>query len=104
MAFSRPNANTSKQCQYFKLKTIVATKMRDKLGRRAHRQCIGRHLHFRNGRAGTPAQSGISGDRHGDDAGWQAGCHGALQQLHLGDQRMGRHASGVRTLHRKRSE
>lgn len=36
--------------------------------------------------------------------GWQAGCHGALQQLHLGDQRMGRHASGVRTLHRKRSE
>lgn len=77
---------------------------RDKLGRRAHRQCIGRHLHFRNGRAGAPAQSGISGDRHGDDAGWQAGCHGALQQLHLGDQRMGRHASGVRTLHRKRSE
>ena len=48
----------------------------------AHRQCIGRHLHFRNGRAGAPAQSGISGDRHGDDAGWQAGCHGALQQLH----------------------
>ena len=27
MAFSRPNANTSKQCQYFKLKTMVATKM-----------------------------------------------------------------------------
>ena len=60
---------------------------RDKLGRRAHRQCIGRHLHFRNGRAGAPAQSGISGDRHGDDAGCKP-VHGALQQLHLGDQRM----------------
>ncbi len=36
MAFSRPNANTSKQCQYFKLKTIVATKMANA----THKICV----------------------------------------------------------------
>ena len=36
MAFSRPNANTSKQCQYLKLKTIVATKMANA----THKICV----------------------------------------------------------------